>query len=127
MFGKKIIVIEDDEDIRSILVELLLDEGYQVATFNNGAEALQSILSKKEDEYDLILLDLQMPIMNGYQFSNKLRENSDYQRLPIIVMSADIHSESKLSFNKINRYIKKPIDIAHFLDAIEQCLLDLSD
>lgn len=126
MFGKKIIIVEDDEDIRTSLVELLLDEGYFVSTFNNGADALQSILSKKEAECDLIVLDLQMPIMNGYQFSDKLREYPEHESLPIIVMSAENHSESKLSFNKINRYVKKPLDIAHFLDTIEQCLdLDL--
>jgi two-component system sensor histidine kinase/response regulator len=118
----KIIVVEDDESIRSVLVEILTDEGYNVSSFKNGAEALESLLMRQQNDFALIVLDLNMPVMNGYEFTDKIRENQEFSLLPIIVISAEHDASAKLCFPKITRYLKKPLDISRFLELVEESI-----
>ncbi|MBI5747080.1 MAG: sigma-54-dependent Fis family transcriptional regulator, partial [Nitrospirae bacterium] len=81
-FKEKILVVDDDPDIRQILCDRILALGYQVATAENGIEALEKVT---QEGPDLIFLDLQMPQLSGMQVLKKVRERSD---LPVVIISA---------------------------------------
>src|SRR4051812_3356720 len=81
-----VLVVDDDPDILEALAEILEAEGFEVWRAKNGREALDRLNPRLPD---LILLDLMMPVMDGWEFSQKLREKEDARKLPIIVLSAD--------------------------------------
>jgi adenylate cyclase len=88
-----VLVVEDDEDIRSLLRRALEDVQWTVAEAENGAVALQRV---QEQKPDLILLDLMMPVMDGFEFVQKLREDESSRRIPIIVVTAkDLTDEDR--------------------------------
>jgi two-component system, chemotaxis family, chemotaxis protein CheY len=83
--SRGVLVIDDDSDIRSVVRELLTDEGYQVRTAVNGRDALSTLSSWQPD---VILLDLMMPIMDGWTFLANQQSSQQLRRIPVIVMSA---------------------------------------
>lgn len=82
-----ILIVEDDESIRWSLAELLTDEGYQVATAEHGKAALD-YLQQTETLPRLILLDVMMPIMSGFEFRAMQKLHPEWQGIPVVVMSA---------------------------------------
>ena len=80
-----VLVVDDDSDIRSVMSDLLADEGYRVRTAVNGREALATLSTWQPD---VILLDLMMPIMDGWTFLANQQSNQQLHRIPVIVMSA---------------------------------------
>lgn len=82
---RAVLVVDDDVDIRSVVCELLTDEGYQVKTAVNGREALATLSTWRPD---VILLDLMMPIMDGWTFLANQQSSRRLHRIPVIVMSA---------------------------------------
>ena len=82
---RAVLVVDDDVDIRSVMCELLTDEGYQVKTAVNGREALAKLSSWRPD---VILLDLMMPIMDGWTFLTTQQSSQQLRRIPVILMSA---------------------------------------
>ena len=86
-----VLVVDDDFDIRSVVCELLTDEGYQVKTAVNGREALATLSTWQPD---VILLDLMMPIMDGWTFLTNQQSSRQLRQIPVIVMSAS-HSLSR--------------------------------
>jgi len=117
----KILVVEDDDDIRDSLKELLEEEGYRVDTAANGEQALNRL---RGEAPQLILLDLMMPVMDGWEFQKQLREIPSFSRVPIIVISA-----SKFSREPLNAaaFIPKPLDAGVLLETIESFLAHGSD
>ncbi|HKD40021.1 MAG TPA: response regulator [Myxococcaceae bacterium] len=115
----KILVVEDDDDIRDSLKELLEEEGYRVDTAANGQQALVKL--QEQELPQLILLDLMMPVMDGWQFQKELRAVPSLARLPVIVISA-----SKFSREPLNAaaFIPKPLDAGVLLETIESFLSD---
>jgi CheY-like chemotaxis protein len=111
-----ILVIEDDEPIRSILVCLLIDEGYNVRFAANGREGLGVLHSGFYPE--VILLDLMMPVMDGLEFRDAQMADPDLSAIPVVVMSADANVASKSLNSGIENYLKKPLDIDNFLGVI---------
>ena len=81
-------VVEDDDLIRESLAELLSDEGYQVATATNGKEALDTLLPHTARRPCLIVLDLMMPVMNGWEFIAAKKSNLALSPIPVVVVSA---------------------------------------
>ncbi|HEX4802185.1 MAG TPA: response regulator [Myxococcaceae bacterium] len=112
----KILVVEDDDDIRDSLKELLEEEGYQVDTAANGEQALNRL---RGEAPQLILLDLMMPVMDGWEFQRQLRNSPSLSGVPIIVISA-----SKFSREPLNAaaFIPKPLDAGVLLETIESFL-----
>lgn len=108
---KKILLVEDNGISAEIYTEMLTDEGYHVDWAEDGTYALEMI-SAKPDYYDLILMDIQMPKLNGYDTSIQLRKRGI--KVPIVAMSANIYSENSLlvSASGMNDYIAKPLTIA---------------
>lgn len=82
-----VLLIEDDHEIRVSVRNLLEDEGYRVLTATNGLAALET-LRRDETRPCLILLDLMLPVMDGWQFAQALREHKEFAGIPIAVLSA---------------------------------------
>lgn len=112
---KSILVVEDDEDIRSALVDLLESEGYHVEPASNGKEALDKLSTIEKP--CLVLLDMMMPIMNGRQFLDKIMLDSKLAPIPVLIVSAvadKANTEGSVGF------LKKPIDIDVVLNTVAQ-------
>jgi signal transduction histidine kinase/CheY-like chemotaxis protein len=107
--GMRILLVEDNEINRMIAMELLTSEGIVMDTASNGIEALDALTSA---DYDLVLMDIQMPEMDGLTATKKIRANPKYADLPIIAMTAhSTDSDRDASFEAgMNAHITKPID-----------------
>jgi CheY-like chemotaxis protein len=81
-----VLIVEDDEDIRAAMAELLESEGFEVSVASNGQEGLE-VLEHMEQPC-LVLLDLMMPVMNGEDFLRHVRESPSHQRTPVIIVTA---------------------------------------
>jgi len=111
-----IMIIEDDESIRDMLGECLTDEGYQVLSARHGQDALAQLRGGGQLP-DLILLDLAMPIMNGWEFLEVQRADAWLARIPVVVLSAD----RSLQSNPVpgsSAALAKPIDVDVLLDLV---------
>ena len=112
---KKILVVEDDLSIRELLIEILEDEGYHVSSGSNGSEGLSSL---ELSTPDLIIMDVMMPIMDGYAFRKELLKNSIWSSIPVIAMSAQAQGLEKLKLHGLTNFISKPLEINHFLETV---------
>lgn len=103
----KILVVEDDNDINTMLARLLERSGYDVVQAYSGTEALLHI---KNDEFDLVLLDLMLPGMSGEELLQNIRKT---KQMPVIVISAKIDKQVKIDLLRMGAddYITKPFDI----------------
>jgi len=109
--GARILLAEDNEINQQIAVELLEGVGARVTIANNGREAVEA-LQKAPDAYDLVLMDLQMPEMGGYEATAKIRSEARFAQLPIIAMTAHATLEEKQRCLDagMNEHVSKPID-----------------
>ena len=114
MKKRNVLVIEDDAEIREILKLAIEMEGYAVTTAPNGQEGLNIL--KNGLRPCLILLDLMMPVMDGWTLSEKLGQDEQLNKLPIIVVSA--YSDRVKSVKHLNGFVKKPIDFDVLLNTI---------
>ncbi len=110
---RSVLVVEDDVDVRAALGEFLADEGYEVETATNGREALQWLEKHKPG---LVLLDLMMPVMNGWEFLEKRNQNKDLLQVPVLVLSA---VPGKPYVPGALACLKKPIDLQRLMDFVE--------
>ena len=117
MRPRHILVVDDEREIREVLSETLVDEGFIVASAADGAQALRAI---ERDRPDLVLLDMRMPVVNGWEFARLLRER-DVQ-LPIVVMTAAQNARSWAKEIGANGYLAKPFDLEVLLSTIEKTL-----
>jgi CheY-like chemotaxis protein len=114
--GPRIVLIEDDDDIRESLSDFLESEGYSVKAFPNGKEALDGLSNNKE--HCVILLDLMMPVMDGFQFLKARREYGDsIIKLPTYVVSA-VANKDILAGQDVAGYLSKPLDIHQLLEVV---------
>ena len=115
--GSRILLVEDSKINQQIAKENLESEGFFVDIADNGKNAIE-ILS--ENEYDLILMDLQMPILDGYDATIEIRKNEKFMDLPIVALSADAMVGTKEKVIKIgmNDYLSKPIDIVELFNIL---------
>ena len=113
-----ILHIEDDECIKMALGLALNDEGYKVFTAKNGKEALE-FLALKSTEIDIILLDVMMPVMDGFTFYNEKIHNESIAKIPTIIYSADDRNKSKVAALGLP-YISKPFNLTDIFEGIEK-------
>ena len=114
---KSVLVVEDDPDIRETVADVLHEDGYPLATAANGREALD-ILARGDEPPGLILLDLMMPIMNGWQFLEEVKDRD----IPVVVMSAYHEKDRPVSNGALARrvaFVRKPIDLRLLLKLVE--------
>jgi CheY-like chemotaxis protein len=109
--GKKLLMIDDD--IRNIyaLSSVLESKGLDITSAQNGKEALV-LLNKSEHEFDIVIMDIMMPVMDGYEAMREIRRNNKTKNIPIIVITAKAQTEDKkLCIDAgANDYMAKPID-----------------
>jgi CheY-like chemotaxis protein len=121
MSSYKILLVEDDFINGKIVKTLLEKSTYNVKWVKNGKEALE-ILIPRSSEYDLVLMDIQMPIVNGYEVSFNIREIGI--QIPIISMTANAFCDEKVKSKEagMNDYIAKPVTKAALLEMIGKYL-----
>ena len=112
---KRILVVEDNDLNREIAMEILSMSGAQVETAENGQKAVEMMEASSAGYYDLILMDLQMPIMNGYEATTAIRDmnREDARNVPIVAMTANAFLEDvqKSKACGMNEHMSKPLDI----------------
>ena len=109
--GIKILLVEDNKTNQQLAIELLKMKGALIDTANNGQEAVQKILNGKITQYNIVLMDLQMPVMDGYAATKLLREHQEFAGLPIVAMTAHAMEQDiqKSRLCGMNGHISKPI------------------
>jgi CheY-like chemotaxis protein len=112
-----ILIIEDDDDIREALTQILELEGYTVREAANGREALD--ISSREPLPSLILLDLMMPVMDGWQFRSEQMKDPTLAKVPVVVISADAGVHEKVASFGAASVLPKPISLDRLLHAVE--------
>jgi CheY-like chemotaxis protein len=111
-----ILVIDDDTDLRETLGELLCEEGYDARLFENGRRALEFL--RRGARPKLILLDLMMPEMNGWQFREAQLRDSELRDIPVVVMTASRGFEGNpISAQEI---LYKPVGLGELIQAVER-------
>jgi len=117
--GAKILLVEDNEVNQELAMELLQSNGLAVALANNGAEALSQLES---GNFDGVLMDIQMPIMDGYEATHKIRQQTQYRDLPVIAMTANAMAgdREKVLSAGMNDHIAKPINVYDMFNTMAQ-------
>jgi DNA-binding response OmpR family regulator len=124
----KILVVDDDPDIRDVLETLLEGEGFEVVLANDGEQALEAI---RKDSPDLMILDLLMPVMDGFAVCRQLQDPrwSKWKNMPVLILTSvreevsqrRYELETGLSLN-VDDYVEKPIDPDIVIDRVKKLL-----
>ncbi|HEX2688883.1 MAG TPA: response regulator [Kofleriaceae bacterium] len=109
------LVVEDDEDIRDVLATLLHESGYNVLIAKNGEEALQRLRSEPCRPC-VILLDLWMPVMDGWQFRREQRKDSSLAAIPVVALSGDDEARAL----NAAAYLGKPVQLQPLVSTVER-------
>ncbi len=113
-------VVDDDESICNSLHKLLDSEGYQVISAANGAEAVETF-HREQNQIDLLLVDLNMPIKNGWVILNQLMEVNP--SLPVFILTGLSHQSELAEAAGVNALVEKPIDVPGLLQLIQKQLV----
>ena len=123
---KRALVVEDNEINAEIAGEILAETGMQVEYASNGKEAVQKFRENPKAYFDIIFMDVQMPVMNGYEATRTIRNlPGDYaKKVPIFAMTANAFNEDvQNSYNAgMNEHISKPLDISQLMDCLKKWL-----
>lgn len=118
---RRILLVEDDLDIRESIKEVLEDEGYAIAEAGNGVEALEQLRGATALP-DLILLDLMMPTMNGVQFREEMVQNPVWAEIPIVILSADADARYKAELIKAADVLEKPVELDRLFQTVARAI-----
>lgn len=114
--GGTVLVVDDDESLRETLCMILEDEGYGVATAANGQEALTQLRSRPPP--CVILLDLMMPVMSGWDFRRQQQRDPALAAIPVVVVSAVSDSADRVAALDAAAYFQKPVDLDALLSTL---------
>ncbi len=120
--GKKLLVAEDNEINQIVISEMLNTYGCEVKLVENGQLALELV---KKEAFDLVLMDCQMPVMDGYQATTEIRKVADYDDLPVIALTADVMPEDKARAVEVgfNAHLAKPLDMKKLAECLQKYCL----
>jgi len=113
---RPILLVEDDFDVRDALVEILESEGRQVVGAGNGREALDQM--RMGPSPCVILLDLMMPVMDGWQFRTEQLKDPTLAIIPVVLMSADARVDQEAATLGAATYLRKPLEIDNLLEVV---------
>jgi len=126
--GKSVLLVEDNMINQEIAKALLEGVNFKVDIADNGSQALEKIKQAKDGQYDVILMDIQMPVMDGYEATEAIRAlDNDYcKKVPIIAMTANVFAEDKLKAMNagMNGHVSKPIDTRELFTTLKSILAD---
>lgn len=114
--SSSVLVIEDDPEMRGLLVLMLEEEGYRLLTASDGREGLELLRTAKPD---VILLDMKMPVMDGYEFARQYREGYS-ERAPIIVMTAAEDPRKRAEEIGAAGWLGKPVELEELFQTVKQ-------
>lgn len=119
---KRLLLVEDNELNQEIALEILGEYGFIIDTANNGLEAVEKVASSKPGDYDLILMDIQMPVMDGHEATKRIRNLKDpaLANIPILAMTANAFDEDRKAALEcgMNGFLSKPIEIKQVIQAL---------
>lgn len=122
--GKRVLLVEDNEINIEVASELLGIVGIQVEMVMNGKLAVETVVEKEPGYYDLIFMDIQMPVMNGYEAAKAIRSSGrkDLEEIPIVAMTADAFADDIRRSQEagMNSHVSKPVDIEKLEEALNQ-------
>ena len=118
MSGARVLVVDDDPDLREAIVDVLADEGYEVDCAADGLEGLERLHSGERP--CLILLDWMMPRCDGLQFRIAQCADPSIADIPVVLLSADMHLHDKLGALDAADYLRKPVDLSRLLAVVRR-------
>jgi CheY-like chemotaxis protein len=113
-----VLIVEDDADLREMMAQLLTLEGYQTETVANGREALNYLHGAPRP--DVILLDLMMPIMDGWEFRKRQQDDPALADVPVIVLTALDQAQARAGDLNGVDFLKKPLDFDRLLELVRR-------
>ena len=119
--AKKIIVIDDEPDMVFLLQSRLEAAGYRVSAASDGAQGLDRI---RKEVPDLVILDVMMPKVNGYQVCREIRKNPDTQNIPVLMLTAKSQESDRFwgIETGANAYLTKPFDAIELMNTVQKLL-----
>jgi len=119
--SKKILIVDDNQDSRELVAKVLKNKGYQTTEAADGEEALERAVSEKPD---LILLDISIPKIDGYEVARRLKSQEEFRDVPIIALTAHAMkgNREKVIVEGFEGYISKPIDVRKFPEQVRSYL-----
>jgi len=120
MMPKKVMIVDDEEDIRISVSQILEVCGYAVVKAENGMDCLQKL---EKELPDLVILDIMMPGMNGWDVAARIKENEQWSKIPIVFLTAK-GDEMSIGMGSIAsvEYIVKPFDVVKLKDSVQRIL-----
>ena len=115
--SKSVLVVDDDLYLSEIISDVLEAEGHHTRRAGNGLEALEQI---EADTPQLILLDLMMPVMNGWELAETLRADPRWSSIPIVIITANYHADRKQQVLGAKAVITKPFDIDRLVEVVDE-------
>jgi CheY-like chemotaxis protein len=109
-----VLIVEDDEDLREMMAQMLTLEGFETVAVSNGREALEYL--HESEKPDVILLDLMMPVMDGWEFRRQQQADPALAPVPVIVLSA--LDQARASNLEAEAFLKKPLDFDRLLSLV---------
>lgn len=118
----RVLIAEDQDQMRNTLSRVLNLEGFDVVVASNGLKALDAALGP--DPFDLLLLDVNMPEMDGFEVLEKIRKTPELESLPVIMVTGHVDSASVMRGVelKVNEYLVKPYKINDLMNRVNRCL-----
>jgi len=124
--GIRILLVEDNEMNREIAVEILGELGAEIDTAEDGMIAVERVNDSEPGHYDIILMDVQMPVMDGYEATRRIRMQEERRgcRIPIVAMTANAFDEDRMAAREagMDGYIAKPINVTNIVETIRGLL-----
>jgi CheY-like chemotaxis protein len=116
--SREILIVEDDSALREALAQVLSDEGYELLSARDGLEAVNCL--KKGNRPDVILLDLSMPVVNGWEFRMFQKRDPELALIPVVIITAGGYTREEVAWLEAAALIPKPVDLTVLLSVMRR-------